>query len=154
MRSKSTRARLPGQPQLDGKVEGIKEPSAPSNKITVEVLPSVREAIQVAELDTGTRIGSDTEGSMRREADKAKEKEEIFQNGKQESRVAIRLLSVPVGDPTVVESKPQNLKILESNKTMSRDELMHRTEIAIQRQSLGPQGTKITRGIPRKRGLR
>ena len=142
MRStRDTQEWLAEQPQLDGKVEGIKEPSALSNKITVEVQPSVREAIQVAELDTGTRIESETEGSMKLEADKAKEKEEIDQNGKQESRVAIRLLSVPVGDPTVVESKPQNLKILESNKTMSRDQLMHRTEIAIQRQSVGPQGT-------------
>ena len=142
MRStKSTQERLAEQPQPDGKVEGIKGPSPLSNSLTLEVLPSVREAIQVAELDTGTRIGSETEGSMKLEADKAKEKEEIDQNGKQESRVAIRLLSVPVGDPTVVELKPQNLKILESNKTMSRDQLMHRTEIAIQRQSVGLQGT-------------
>ena len=143
MRStRDTQEWLAEQPQLDGKVEGIKEPSPLSNKITtVEVLPSVREAIQVAELDTGTRIESETEGSMKLEADKAKEKEEIVQNGKQESRVAIRLLSVPVGDPTVVELKPQNLKILESNKTMSRDQLMHRTEIAIQRQNQGLQGT-------------
>ena len=141
MRSESTRARLPGQPQLDGKAQGIKDPSLFPTSSTVEVLPSVREAIQVAELDTGTRIGSETEGSMKLEADKAKEKEEIDQNGKQESRVAIRLLSVPVGDPTVVELKPQNLKILESNKTMSRDQLMHRTEIAIQRQNQGLQGT-------------
>ena len=142
MRStRDTQEWLAEQPQLDGKVEGIKEPSPLSNSLTLEVLPSVREAIQVAELDTGTRIGSETEGSMKLEADKAKEKEEIDQNGKQESRVAIRLLSVPVGDPTVVELKPQNLKILESNKTMSRDQLMHRTEIAIQRQNQGLQGT-------------
>ena len=141
MRSKSTQTRLSEQPQPDGKVEGIKEPSALSKQNTVEVLLGVCEAIRVAESDTRTCIGSDTEGSMKLEADKAEEKEEIDQNGKQESRVAIRLLSVPVGDPTVVELKPQNLKILESNKTMSRDQLMHRTEIAIQRQSVGPQGT-------------
>ena len=115
MRSKSTRARLPGQPLLDGKAKGIKEPFALSNKLTLEVLPRVQEAIQVAKLDTRTRIGSETEvSSMRREIDKVGEEEEIDQEGKQESRVATRLLSVPVRELTSCEieaAEPGNFGI-------------------------------------------